>query len=134
MKVADLALDQLGPLPLDEAGAPLFAEPWQASAFALTVQLSEAGHFTWSEWAACFGAELSSARADAICKGGAPNDAAEYYERWLAALQALLAAKGILQAEEIAAMRDAWADAYAHTPHGQPVRLKGSGPSGQARG
>lgn len=118
MKIADLPLDQLGPLPRDPAGAPLFAEPWQASAFALTVQLSEAGHFSWSEWAACFGAELSSARD---C---APNDAAQYYERWLAALQALLAAKGILQAEEIAAMRDAWADAYAHTPHGQPVRLR----------
>lgn len=118
MKAADLPLDKLGPLPRDTAGAPLFAEPWQAAAFALTVQLSEAGRFTWSEWAETFGAELSRARD---C---APNDAAQYYERWLAALQTLLTANGLLQADEIAAMRDAWADAYAHTPHGQPVRLK----------
>ena len=31
---------------------PVFAEPWQAQAFALAVQLSEQGHFTWKEWAA----------------------------------------------------------------------------------
>ncbi len=32
-------------LPRDEAG-PVFAEPWQAQAFALAVKLSEQGHFT----------------------------------------------------------------------------------------
>jgi len=31
---------------------PVFAEPWQAHAFALAVKLSEAGFFTWSEWSA----------------------------------------------------------------------------------
>ena len=30
---------------------PVFAEPWQAQAFALAVRLSEQGHFTWKEWA-----------------------------------------------------------------------------------
>ena len=34
-----------------EKGEPMFAEPWQAQAFALAVKLSEQGHFTWKEWA-----------------------------------------------------------------------------------
>jgi len=38
-------------LPRDPGG-PVFAEPWQAQAFALAVKLSEQGHFTWTEWAA----------------------------------------------------------------------------------
>jgi hypothetical protein len=38
-------------LPRD-TGGPVFAEPWEAQAFALAVRLSEQGHFTWKEWAA----------------------------------------------------------------------------------
>src|SRR5580692_2701987 len=49
--------------PRDETG-PVFAEPWQAQAFALAVQLSEAGHFTWSEWSETLGAELRAAGQD----------------------------------------------------------------------
>jgi hypothetical protein len=33
-------------LPPDEGG-PVFAEPWQAQAFALAIKLSEQGNFTW---------------------------------------------------------------------------------------
>src|SRR5229473_732000 len=36
----------LSQLPRD-TGGPVFAEPWQAQAFALAVKLSEQGHFTW---------------------------------------------------------------------------------------
>jgi hypothetical protein len=32
-----------------DADAPTFNEPWEAQAFALTLQLHEAGHFTWRE-------------------------------------------------------------------------------------
>jgi hypothetical protein len=42
-------LAELPPLPRDEGG-PVFAEPWQAQAFALAVRLSEQGYFTWKEW------------------------------------------------------------------------------------
>src|SRR5262249_22791304 len=44
-----------------EAGGPVFAEPWQAQAFALAVKLSEQGHFTWKEWAAALADELKAA-------------------------------------------------------------------------
>ena len=60
---------------------PVFAEPWQAQAFALAVTLSEQGHFTWKEWSAALADEL---RAGA--SRGEPDDGSRYYEYWLAAL------------------------------------------------
>ena len=47
-------------LPRDDGG-PVFAEPWQANAFALAVKLSEQGHFTWQEWASAHGPEAVEA-------------------------------------------------------------------------
>ena len=31
-----------------DGDGPVFAEPWEAQAFALTLKLHEAGHFTWN--------------------------------------------------------------------------------------
>jgi len=104
-------------LPLDEGG-PVFAEPWQAQALALAVQLTEAGHFTWTEWAATLAAELKAA-----ANRGEPDDGSRYYEHWLAALERLVAAKGLTDVPTLLARKAAWADAYRHTPHGQPVEL-----------
>src|SRR5215471_5568922 len=42
-------------------GEPVFAEPWQAHAFALAVKLSERGLFTWAEWSATLAEELAKA-------------------------------------------------------------------------
>ena len=104
-------------LPRDEGG-PVFAEPWQAQAFALAVKLSEAGHFTWKEWAATLANEFKTA-ADQ----GRPDDGSHYYEHWVAALERLVTAKGLADQEALRERQDAWADAYRHTPHGQPVEL-----------
>jgi nitrile hydratase accessory protein len=105
-------------LPRDEGG-PVFAEPWQAQAFALAVRLSAQGHFTWKEWAAALAEELKAA-ADR----GDPDDGSRYYEHWLAALERLVAAKGLSNPGEMLDRKHAWADAYRHTPHGRPVVLK----------
>src|SRR4051794_2506907 len=51
---------ELWKLPHDDHG-PVFAEPWQAQAFALAVRLSAQGHFTWTEWADALAAELAAA-------------------------------------------------------------------------
>ena len=105
-------------LPLDE-GEPVFAEPWQAQAFALAVSLSEQGHFTWSEWAAALGQELNAA----AMRGEPDLDGTHYYQHWLAALERLVTEKGLADQRVLSARKDAWEDAYRHTPHGSPVEL-----------
>jgi nitrile hydratase accessory protein len=105
-------------LPRDEGG-PVFAEPWQAQAFALALKLSAQGHFTWKEWAAELAAELKAA-----AERGEPDDGSRYYEHWLATLERMVTRKGLIHAGALAARKDAWADAYRHTPHGKPVELR----------
>jgi nitrile hydratase accessory protein len=107
----------LPPLPSDDGG-PVFTEPWQAQAFAMAVRLSEQGHFTWPEWTATFSAELKAA-ADR----GEPDDGTRYYEHWLAALERLVKEKSLTTADALDERKEAWADAYRHTPHGKPVEL-----------
>src|SRR5262245_5371979 len=82
-------LSALPRLPRDEGG-PVFAEPWQAQAFALAVKLSQHGHFTWKEWAAALAAELKAAS-----DRGEPDDGSRYYEHWLAALERLVTSRGL---------------------------------------
>jgi nitrile hydratase accessory protein len=105
------------PLPRDGSG-PVFEEPWQAEAFALAVRLSEQGYFTWTEWAGALAEELKAA-ADR----GEPDDGSHYYHHWLAALERLVMSKGLLTRSALETRKEAWADAYRHTPHGKPVEL-----------
>ena len=105
-------------LPRDEGG-PVFAEPWQAQAFALAVKLSEQGHFIWKEWAAELAAELKAAE-----EWGEPDDGTRYYKHWLATLERLVAHKELTDFPEMSTRKEAWTDAYRHTPHGKPVVLR----------
>jgi len=107
-----LTLPELPGLPTDAEG-PVFAEPWQAQAFALAVQLNADGVFTWSEWAQALAAELA----------GKDEDGSHYYEHWLSALEALAVAKGLSEPAALADRKSAWAQAYLRTPHGRPVEL-----------
>jgi nitrile hydratase accessory protein len=111
----ELALPRL---PRDESG-PVFAEPWQATAFALAVRLSAEGHFTWTEWAAALAVELKLAT-----ERGEPDDGSRYYHHWLSALERLVVAKQLSDPASLLARKEAWADAYRHTPHGKPVELE----------
>lgn len=97
-------------IPKDTDG-PVFAEPWEAQAFAMAVKLNEAGVFAWSEWAEMLGAELKA------------KPARTYYESWLAALERLVEAKGLMTPSERAGRIDAWDRAAKATPHGQPISL-----------
>ncbi|MCY4398190.1 MAG: nitrile hydratase accessory protein [Gemmatimonadetes bacterium] len=110
-------LAALPPLPRDEDG-PVFEEPWQAQAFALAVTLSQRGHFSWTTWARTLADELAAAGAR-----GEPDDGSRYYHHWVAALERLVVERGLGDASALAECRDAWADAYRHTPHGEPVEL-----------
>lgn len=106
-------------LPVDERG-PVFAEPWQAQVFALAVKLSEQGDFTWTEWATVLATELKAA-ADR----GERDDGSRYYHHWLSALERLVTTKGLSDSAALRARKEDWAEAYRHTPHGQPVELAG---------
>ena len=96
----------------------VFAEPWQAQAFALAVKLSENGYFTWREWTTALADQLQAA-----AKRGEPDDGSRYYEHWLAALESLVAAKALVDPRALHSRKDAWAAAYRNTPHGRPVEL-----------
>jgi nitrile hydratase accessory protein len=88
---------------------PVFAAPWEAEAFALAVALHEAGAFSWAEWSAALASEV----------GDRP-----YYESWLAALERLVAAKGLTDPETLERYADAWGRAAERTPHGTPIELR----------
>ena len=111
-------LASLPHLPRDQGGS-VFAEPWQAAAFAMAVRLCAQDHFTWKEWAAALADELKAA-----CDRGEPDDGSRYYEYWLSALEGLVTGKALLNRGEIQARKDAGADAYRRTPHGKPVELR----------
>ena len=105
-------------LPLGDDGAPVFREPWEAQAFAMAVRLHQAGHFTWPEWAAALADQIRRAQA-----AGDPDLGDTYYRHWLAALEHLVSAKGLVTGDELAARKAAWAEAARTTPHGAPIEL-----------
>lgn len=107
------------PLPPAAPDERVFREPWEARAFALTVQLHARGLFSWPEWADALGAQIAAAQA-----GGDADLGDTYYRHWLAALETLVAAKGATTADELARTRDAWDRAADRTPHGQPIELR----------
>jgi nitrile hydratase accessory protein len=145
-------------LPRD-TGGPVFAEPWQAEAFALAVRLSAQGYFSWKEWAAALADELASAEqrlaqatqhrssaeqrlaqtqhrsdaehrsADSLPQPPQADDGSLYYHCWLTALERLVVAKGLADPASLLAQKEAWAEAYRSTPHGLPVDLRGPHPS-----
>jgi nitrile hydratase accessory protein len=112
---ADFALPGI---PHDAAG-PVFREPWEAQAFAMTLALHERGVFTWKEWADALAVEIGRAQA-----GGDPDTGENYYQHWLAALEQLVAQKGLATRDTLARYRDAWDQACERTPHGKPIELK----------
>ncbi len=105
-------------LPRDPGG-PVFREPWEAQAFAMTVALHRRGLFSWPEWAASLAAEISRARA-----AGDPDTGDTYYHHWLAALEHLVTEKSIADRAGLKRYRDAWDHAADRTPHGTPIELR----------
>jgi len=100
------------------ADEPVFAEPWEARAFAMAVSLHQRGLYTWSEWADALASRIKASQSHAD-----PNVGDTYYHHWLDALEDLLARKGIGSAET-ARWRAAWQHAANRTPHGAPIELQ----------
>jgi nitrile hydratase accessory protein len=102
-----------------DADGPVFREPWEAQAFAMTLALHERGLFTWAEWAAALAAEIKRAQG-----AGDPDTGETYYSHWLAALESIVAQKGVATHDVLHRYRDAWDRACDRTPHGQPIELR----------
>jgi len=107
-----------GHIPPGDDGSPVFAAPWEASAFAITVRLSAQGFFTWDEWTATLSEEIRAAQRE-----GDPDLGDTYYKHWLRALERLCIARGLVSQEEATDRKEAWQRAYLNTPHGKPVEL-----------
>lgn len=105
-------------IPRDDNG-PVFHEPWEAQAFAMTLALQKQGLFTWTEWSATLGEEIKRAQA-----AGDPDTGETYYHHWLAALERLVTEKGVASGDTLHRYRDAWDHAADRTPHGQPIELR----------
>lgn len=117
-QAARRAADAIPSLPADAEG-PVFREPWEAHAFAMTLALHERGLFAWSEWVAALAAEIKAAQA-----AGDPDTGETYYRHWLAALENMIAQKEIATSDTLTRYRDAWDRACDRTPHGTPIVLK----------
>jgi nitrile hydratase accessory protein len=115
------AIAAIAALPdLPRAGdEPVFAEPWQAQAFAMTLALHQQGLFSWPEWADTLARQIQAAQAR-----GDADLGDTYYHHWLAALEAIVAAKGASSSDELERYRQAWDHAAERTPHGAPVELQ----------
>jgi nitrile hydratase accessory protein len=117
-EAARRATEAIPSIPRD-ANGPVFREPWEAHAFAMALALYDRGLFAWTEWAAKLGEEIKKAQA-----AGDPDTGETYYRHWLAALERIVAEKGVTTSEALAQHYDAWERAAHRSPHGTPVELK----------
>jgi len=96
-------------------GELTFEAPWEARAFGMTLALVEAGVFEQEEFRARLIAEISAWEAN-----HAAGESYRYYERWLAALEQLMAAKGISDPAQLDALAEQLANRPAGHDHTHP--------------
>lgn len=82
-------------LPRTAEDERMFSEPWELRAFAIAVAAFHNGQFHWNE----FQQELINSIRD--WETGEGSEPWSYYERWLDALENLLAEKGALTGEAL---------------------------------
>lgn len=103
-------------MPPADMDDPVFSEPWQAEAFAMTLALHDKGLFTWGDWTETLSSELK--------KPDVAADGSDYYDCWLRALEKLLAAKDVAAPDHVDRLAAAWRRAAHATPHGKPILLE----------
>lgn len=92
----------------------MFSAPWEAQVFALVLTLREQGWVRGDEWM----------QHVAPSEPGAARSLQDTtFETWLQALESLVVGRGWGHPRTLQALGDAWAEAAARTPHGQPIVL-----------
>ncbi len=74
-------------------GELVFAAPWEARAFGMAVVLNENGVYEWRAFSQGLAAEIAAAEQHGVDSS--------YYERWLASLEKLVTAAGLVTPEEL---------------------------------
>lgn len=97
---------------------PVFAEPRQAQAFAITISLFDQGLFTWREWTETQSGKLSERAPFGNDKGGS-----FYFEDWPAALETPVGDRTAIQIDMLADLKNRWEHAYRSIPHGEKVSI-----------
>lgn len=116
------ALDQAGlNLALLHKDGPVFSEPWQAQAFAMTLALHDRGLFTWDQWATTLSDCIKAAQAS-----GDPDVGHTYYHHWLSALEQITLSAKVFSGQQLQARQEGWRHAVGRTPHGLPIELSES--------
>lgn len=112
-------------LPHDESG-PVFAAPWEAKAFAITLNLHQQGLFDWAEWCDTLSEEIKAAQA-----AGDPDLGDTYYIHWLGALEKLITKKEFVSMEKLVEFKEDWGTADNRREFGEaPVLVRGAGETG----
>jgi nitrile hydratase accessory protein len=113
VKDRERVLDASGPAaPPRRNGELVFAAPWESRVFGITMALYEQGRFEWDEFRGRLIAAIG--REERAHPVGAQFP---YYACWLAALEELLAAKGVCAEEALRARAGALAARPAGHDH-----------------
>ena len=90
MRTIARAAAEIAPIPRGDDGEPVFREPWEAQAFAMTLALYERGLFTWTEWAAALSAAIKQRPS-----GGGLRRRLDLLSALASAIEQLVSDKGI---------------------------------------
>ena len=80
-------------------GELVFEAPWEGRAFGLAVALNESGQYEWTEFSDQLAAEIKAGQGKAH----------HYYDQWLASLEQLAIAKGLVTLRELDSRTDEYA-------------------------
>ena len=87
----------------------------------MTLELRRGGNFSWKDWAEHLSAEIAAGR-----ERGNPDCGDTYYYHWLAAVEKLVAKKGLASANELGRHKRQWDVAARNTSRGQFIELEES--------
>lgn len=85
-------------------GELVFDEPWEARAFGLAVALNEEGVYPWQDFSGGLSNTISSIEQGLPDPAAVTiNESSDYYQHWLASLETLILAQGLVTSAELEA-------------------------------